>query len=77
MLIYEYFYFINQLQLQLFMSFVSIFVDPPRYKTGRIDHIEAANGATAIHDIPCYDAYMGRVWGTDMINKPANKLNIL
>ena len=77
MLVHEYFYFIV-INCNCSCHMYQFLLDPPWYKTGRIDHISAANtAATAIHDIPCYDAYMGRVWGTDTINKPANKLNIL
>ena len=71
MLIYKYFYFIV-INCNCSCHMYQFLLDPPWYKTGRIDHISAANtAATASHDLPCYNACMGRVWGTDTINKPA------
>ena len=77
MLVHEYFYFIV-MNCNCSCHIYQFLQDPPRYKTGRIDHISAATAAaTAIHDLPCYDVCMGRIWGTDTINKPANKPNII
>ena len=61
MLIYKYFYFIV-INCNCSCNMYHFLLDPPRYKTGRIDQISAANAvATAIRDLPCYDAYMGRI----------------
>ena len=75
MLIYKYFYFIV-INCNCSCHMYQFLLDPPRYKTGRIDHISAANAAATAIWRSCYDACMGRIWGTDTINKPANKPKI-